>query len=79
MIDADGMGKRARLLSWAGTALVAGCYLGFLILAAFAPKLIATPVLGNIPLSFPLGAGVIIVSIGATAAYAVLIERGGER
>jgi uncharacterized membrane protein (DUF485 family) len=53
------------------TAIMLVVYFGFVLMVAYAPKLMATPVLGNITLGFPLGLGVILIAIALTGIYVV--------
>jgi uncharacterized membrane protein (DUF485 family) len=57
------------------TAILIAGYFGFLLLGAFAQKLLATPIYGPIPLSFLLGLIIILGSILLTGLYA----RGANR
>ena len=56
-------------LGWTLTALILVIYFGFVLLVAFAPKLMSTPVLGTMTLGFPLGLGVILSAILLTGVY----------
>ncbi len=56
-------------LGWTLTAIMLVVYFGFVFMVAFAPKLMATPVIGNITLGFPLGLGVIVLAIALTGFY----------
>ena len=58
-------GALGRLL----TAIMLVIYFGFVLMVAFAPKLMATPVFGSISLGFPLGLGVILCAILLTGIY----------
>jgi uncharacterized membrane protein (DUF485 family) len=51
------------------TVIMLVIYFGFVLMVAYAPKLMATPVYGSITLGFPLGLGVIIVAIALTGFY----------
>ncbi len=51
------------------TAIMLVIYFGFVLMVAYAPKLMATPVWGSVTLGFPLGLGVIIVAIALTGFY----------
>ena len=44
-------------------------YYGFILLVAFAPRLMAIPVIGQVTLGFPLGLGVILSAIVLTGIY----------
>ncbi len=56
-------------LGWALTAIMLAVYFGFVLMVAYAPKLLATPVYGTISLGFPLGLGVILCAILLTGIY----------
>ena len=56
-------------LGWTLTALILVIYFGFVLLVAFAPGLMATPVFGPMTLGFPLGLGVIVSAILLTGIY----------
>jgi uncharacterized membrane protein (DUF485 family) len=56
-------------LGWTLTAIMLVVYFGFILMVAFAPKLMATPVFGDITLGFPLGLGVIVIAILLTGLY----------
>ncbi len=56
-------------LGWTLTAIMLVAYFGFVFLVAFAPKLMATPVIGSITLGFPLGLGVIVLAVALTGFY----------
>ncbi len=56
-------------LGWTLTVLILVIYFGFVLLVAFAPKLMSTPVAGTMTLGFPLGLGVIISAIVLTGIY----------
>jgi uncharacterized membrane protein (DUF485 family) len=56
-------------LGWGLTFAMLVIYFGFLGLVAFAPHVMATPVLGIITLGFPLGLGVIVIAIVLTGIY----------
>ena len=56
-------------LGWTLTAIMLVVYFGFVLMVAFAPKLMATPVFGTISLGFPLGLGVILCAILLTGLY----------
>ena len=58
-------------LGWTLTAIMLVIYFGFVLMVAFTPKLMATPVLGTISLGFPLGLGVILFAIALTGFYVV--------
>jgi uncharacterized membrane protein (DUF485 family) len=51
------------------TIIMLVIYFGFVLMVAYAPKLMATPVFGSVTLGFPLGLGVIIVAIALTGFY----------
>jgi uncharacterized membrane protein (DUF485 family) len=56
-------------LGWTLTAVMLVAYFGFVVLVAWAPGLMGTPVLGVMTLGFPLGLGVILIAIGLTGFY----------
>ncbi len=67
--------KRSRFgISLAVLMLV--IYFGFIGLVAFAPGVLATPVIGVITLGFPLGLGVIVSAIALTGIY--VLRANGE-
>src|SRR3954447_16959730 len=55
--------------AWVLTIIMLVIYYGFILLVAFAPGLMATPVIGQISLGFPLGLAVILVAIILTGIY----------
>ncbi len=62
--------ERARArLSWPMAAVMLVVYFGFVVMVAFAPAVLATPVFGSITLGFPLGLGVILCAIALTGFY----------
>ncbi|OIQ85540.1 inner membrane protein YjcH [mine drainage metagenome] len=62
--------RRARF-AWGLAALVAAAYLAFIGLAAWAPALLARPLLpgGSLSLGLGLGVGVILWSVALTGIY----------
>ncbi len=56
-------------LGWTLTAVMLVVYFGFVVLVAWAPGLMATPVFGIVTLGFPLGLGVILIAIALTGFY----------
>jgi uncharacterized membrane protein (DUF485 family) len=56
-------------LGWTLTLIMLAIYFGFVLLVAFAPGLMGTPVAGVITLGFPLGLFVIISAIALTGIY----------
>jgi uncharacterized membrane protein (DUF485 family) len=56
-------------LGWTLTAIMLVVYFGFVLMVAFAPGVMATPVFGTISLGFPLGLGVILCAIALTGFY----------
>jgi uncharacterized membrane protein (DUF485 family) len=51
------------------TAAILLIYFGFVVLVAWAPGLMGTPVFGIMTLGFPLGLGVILSAIALTGFY----------
>jgi uncharacterized membrane protein (DUF485 family) len=51
------------------TAIMLVIYFSFVLMVAYAPKLMATPVFGSVSLGFPLGLGVILCAIALTGFY----------
>jgi len=51
------------------TAAILVIYFGFVVLVAWAPGLMGTPVFGIMTLGFPLGLGVILSAIALTGFY----------
>lgn len=60
------------------TIVVAVAFYGLLLLGAFAGRLLATPIIGHIPLSFILGWGFIIGIVLVTALYAAHANRAED-
>ncbi len=62
--------KRSRF-AWGLAILVLGIYYGFMMVVAFAPKIIATPIASGMALSigFPIGAFIIIGAWLLTGVY----------
>jgi uncharacterized membrane protein (DUF485 family) len=62
--------QRRTRLAWGLSAAMAAIYFGFILLVAFAPALLATP-LGNgtTTLGIPLGVGVILAAFVLTGIY----------
>jgi uncharacterized membrane protein (DUF485 family) len=56
-------------LGWTLAIVMLAIYFGFVLLVAFAPGLMGTPVAGVITLGFPLGLLVIISAIVLTGIY----------
>jgi len=56
-------------LGWTLAIIMLAIYFGFVLLVAFAPSLMGTPVAGVITLGFPLGLFVIISAIALTGIY----------
>lgn len=50
-------------------------YFGFYLVGIFAPNLLMQPVINAVPLSFLLGAGIIVMSVVITFIYAFLANR----
>lgn len=55
--------------------LLAVAYFGFYLVGIFAPELLMQPVINAIPLSFLLGAGIIVMSVIITFIYAFFANR----
>ncbi len=51
------------------TVIMLVIYFGFVLMVAYAPHLMATPVFGSVTLGFPLGLGVILCAIALTGFY----------
>jgi len=62
--------QRGRL-GWTLAIIMLAIYFGFVLLVAFAPGLMGTPVDGVVTLGFPLGLLVIISAIALTGVYVV--------
>lgn len=61
--------KRSRF-AWGLSALMAAIYFGFILVVAFAPKLLATPIgSGVTTVGIPLGLGVILAAFVLTGLY----------
>jgi uncharacterized membrane protein (DUF485 family) len=63
--------RRRNVFSWSLCALMLVIYYGFILLVAFAPGLLATPMAasGVVTLGFPIGIGVILAAIVLTGIY----------
>ena len=63
--------RQRSVFGWSLCAIMLTIYYGFILLIAFAPKWLATPLVtgGVITVGFPLGLGVIIVAIVLTGLY----------
>lgn len=62
--------KRRNRLGWTLTAITLVIYFGFILLVAFSPATLATPVGGmTMTWGLPLGAGIILASILMTGIY----------
>ena len=63
--------RRRNVLGWSLCVLMLVIYYGFILLIAFAPGLLATPVVtgGVVTLGFPIGIGVILAAIVLTGIY----------
>lgn len=62
--------KRSKF-AWALSALVLVIYYGFILIIAFAPKFLGTPIsAGSVTtIGFPIGVGVILSAIALTGVY----------
>jgi uncharacterized membrane protein (DUF485 family) len=61
--------KRNRL-GWTLTAIILVVYYGFILMVAFSPATLATPLGGmTMSLGLPLGVGIIVISILITGLY----------
>jgi uncharacterized membrane protein (DUF485 family) len=61
--------KRNRL-GWTLSAITLAIYYGFVLLVAFSPSTLATPIGGmTMTLGLPLGVGIIVASIAMTGIY----------
>lgn len=62
--------KRSRF-AWTLSALVLAIYYGFILIIAFAPKFLGTPITaGSVTtIGFPIGVGVILSAIALTGIY----------
>lgn len=68
--------KRSRL-AWVLTLLTLVIYYGFIMIIAFSPKSLAIPLAGHTTtIGFPLGLGVILLSILLTGIY--VVKANGE-
>ncbi len=63
--------RRRSAFSWTLTAIMLAVYVGFILLVAFAPGVMAIRLTPAISLGFPLGLGVILVAVALTGAYVV--------
>ena len=62
--------QRRSRFAWALSAAMAAIYFGFILLVAFAPGLLATPIgAGTTTLGIPLGIGVILAAFVLTGLY----------
>jgi uncharacterized membrane protein (DUF485 family) len=62
--------SRRNRLGWTLSAITLVIYYGFILMVAFSPKTLATPIGGmTMTLGLPLGAGIIIASIVMTGIY----------
>jgi uncharacterized membrane protein (DUF485 family) len=63
--------RRRNVFSWTLCAVMLVIYYGFILLVAFAPRLLAVPVAEGsvVTLGFPLGIGVILCAIVLTGIY----------
>src|SRR4051812_35232702 len=63
--------RRRNIFSWTLCAVMLVIYYGFILLVAFAPRLLAVPVAEGsvVTLGFPLGIGVILCAIVLTGIY----------
>jgi uncharacterized membrane protein (DUF485 family) len=61
------------VLAWTLTVLVLVIYFGFILLVAFAPGFLTTPISANsvIPIGIPIGVAVILASVVLTGIYVV--------
>ncbi|HJS85568.1 MAG TPA: DUF485 domain-containing protein [Acetobacteraceae bacterium] len=64
-----GLEHRRSRFAWSLTVLMLAIYLGFLLLVAFGPGVMGTPVAGVITVGFPVGVGVILSAIVLTGIY----------
>ena len=55
--------------AWTLTIIMLVIYYAFIFLVAFAPGLMAVPVFGPVTLGFPIGLGIILLSILLTGIY----------
>lgn len=61
---------RRRRLAWGLSAAMAAIYFGFILVVAFAPALLATPIgSGTTTIGIPLGVGVILAAFILTGLY----------
>jgi len=62
--------RRRSRLAWGLSAAMAAIYFGFILLVAFAPALLATPIgSGTTTIGIPLGVGVILAAFVLTGLY----------
>jgi uncharacterized membrane protein (DUF485 family) len=62
--------KKRNALGWTLTAITLGIYFGFILLVAFSPHTLATPLGGmTMSLGLPIGVGIIVASIVMTGIY----------
>lgn len=55
--------------------LLAISYFGFYLIGIFAPDLLMRPIINAVPLSFLLGAGIIVMSVVITFTYAFFANK----
>jgi uncharacterized membrane protein (DUF485 family) len=62
--------RRRSRLAWSLSAAMAAIYFGFILIVAFAPGVLATPIgTGTTTLGIPLGVGVILAAFVLTGLY----------
>ncbi|WP_295554943.1 DUF485 domain-containing protein [uncultured Hyphomicrobium sp.] len=62
--------RRRSRLAWGLSAAMAAIYFGFILVVAFAPGLLATPIgTGTTTIGIPLGVGVILAAFVLTGFY----------
>ena len=62
--------KKRKTLGWTLTAITLVIYFGFILLVAFSPRILATPLGGmTMTLGLPIGVGIIVASIAMTGIY----------
>jgi uncharacterized membrane protein (DUF485 family) len=62
--------RRRSAFAWGLSALMAAIYFGFILVVAFAPGLLGTPIAGGVTtIGIPLGLGVILAAFVLTGLY----------
>lgn len=68
--DFHALTRRRSRLAWGLSATMVAIYVGFILLVAFAPGFLATPIAGGTTtIGIPLGVGVILIAFVLTGVY----------